>query len=55
MVDVNGYLPREVREAIAVLKDRVGRYAFISTVSVYRESSEPLYETSPLQTLANPQ
>lgn len=54
VVDVNGYLPREVREAIAVLKDRVGCYAFISTVSVYRESSEPLDETSPLQTLANP-
>ncbi|GEM84941.1 hypothetical protein MHY01S_31070 [Meiothermus hypogaeus NBRC 106114] len=54
VVDVNGYLPREVREAIAVLKGRVGRYAFISTVSVYRESSEPLDETSPLQTLADP-
>jgi 2'-hydroxyisoflavone reductase len=54
VVDVNGYLPREVREAVGVLKGRVGRYAFISTVSVYQESSEPVDETSPLQTLADP-
>ncbi|GIW28166.1 MAG: NAD-dependent epimerase/dehydratase family protein [Meiothermus ruber] len=54
VVDVNGYLPREVREAVGVLKGRVGRYAFISTVSVYRESAAPLDENAPLQTLADP-
>ncbi|WP_337867225.1 NAD-dependent epimerase/dehydratase family protein [Meiothermus sp.] len=54
VVDVNGYLPREVREAVGVLQGQVGRYAFISTVSVYRESAAPLDENAPLQTLADP-
>lgn len=54
VVDVNGYLPREVREAMGVLQGQVGRYAFISTVSVYRESAAPLDENAPLQTLADP-
>jgi 2'-hydroxyisoflavone reductase len=54
VVDVNAYRPREVREAMGVLKGRVGRYAFISTVSVYQESSLPVDETSPLQALADP-
>jgi 2'-hydroxyisoflavone reductase len=54
VVDVNAYLPREVREAIEVLKGRVGSYAFISTVSVYQESSEPLHETSPLLLASDP-
>ncbi len=54
VVDVNGYIPREVQEAIKVLKGRVGCYAFISTVSVYKESSQPLDETSPLQELSDP-
>lgn len=54
VVDVNGYLPREVREAVGVLKGRVGHYAFISTVSVYEESAVPLDENAALQTLADP-
>lgn len=54
VVDVNAYIPREVREATKVLKGRVGRYAFISTVSVYQESSEPRSEASPLLELSNP-
>lgn len=54
VVDVNGYLPREVREAMGALQGRVGQYAFISTVSVYRESAAPLDENAPLQTLADP-
>lgn len=54
VVDVNAYIPREVREAIEVLKGRVGHYAFISTVSVYQESNQPLHETSPLLKLSDP-
>jgi 2'-hydroxyisoflavone reductase len=53
VVDVNGYVPREVREAIQALQGRVSRYAFISTVSVYRETADPIREDSPLIELDN--
>lgn len=35
VVDVSGYVPRHVTEAADALGDRVGRYLFISTGSVY--------------------
>jgi nucleoside-diphosphate-sugar epimerase len=35
VVDVGGYLPRHVGEAMDVLGDRVGRYLFISSHAVY--------------------
>ncbi|GAC1442184.1 MAG: SDR family oxidoreductase [Mycobacteriales bacterium] len=35
VVDVSGYVPRHVRQAADALGDRVGRYLFISTGSVY--------------------
>jgi nucleoside-diphosphate-sugar epimerase len=35
VVDVSGYLPRHVRQAADALGDRIGRYLFISTGSVY--------------------
>lgn len=35
VVDVSGYLPRHVAQAAGALGDRVGRYLFISTGSVY--------------------
>ena len=34
-IDVSGYLPRVVRQSAELLRERVGRYLFISTVSVY--------------------
>jgi 2'-hydroxyisoflavone reductase len=34
-LDVNGYLPQRVRATAELLRERVGRYAFISTASVY--------------------
>ena len=34
-LDVNGYLPQHVRASAELLADRVRRYAFISTASVY--------------------
>lgn len=37
VVDVNGYVPRIVRESATLLKDAVGQYIFISTGSVYAE------------------
>ena len=35
-VDVSGYLPRHVGQAMDALGDRVGRYVFISSHAVYR-------------------
>ncbi|MDP9406425.1 MAG: NAD-dependent epimerase/dehydratase family protein, partial [Actinomycetota bacterium] len=35
VVDVSGYVPRHVSQAADALGDRVGRYLFISTISVY--------------------
>jgi 2'-hydroxyisoflavone reductase len=34
-IDVNGYLPQHVRATATLLADRVARYAFVSTASVY--------------------
>jgi len=41
VVDVSGYVPRHVREAAGALGDRIGRYLFISTGSVYDVSAAP--------------
>jgi 2'-hydroxyisoflavone reductase len=48
-VDVSGYTPRQVRASAEGLHDQVGRYVFISTVSVYKEPGRhPILETDPL-------
>lgn len=39
VVDCIGYFPEPVRKTAEFLKGRVGRYAFISTISVYAPSS----------------
>jgi nucleoside-diphosphate-sugar epimerase len=42
VVDVSGYVPRHVGQAMAVLGDAVGRYLFISSHAVYaRDWAEP--------------
>lgn len=42
VVDVSGYVPRHVGQAMAVLGDRVGRYLFVSSHAVYvREGVGP--------------
>ncbi|MFF7251196.1 NAD-dependent epimerase/dehydratase family protein [Embleya sp. NPDC008237] len=38
VVDVSGYVPRHVAQAMAVLGDRVGRYLFLSSHAVYVQS-----------------
>ncbi|MFK0168620.1 NAD-dependent epimerase/dehydratase family protein [Streptomyces sp. NPDC090306] len=38
VVDVSGYVPRHVGQAMDVLGDRVGRYLFISSQAVYRQT-----------------
>ncbi len=48
VVDTCGYFPRIVRQSVEHLRDRVGLYCFISTVSVYDEGESPLKEESPV-------
>jgi 2'-hydroxyisoflavone reductase len=51
VVDTCGYFPRVVRASAEALAGSVGRYAFISTISVYADLSEPVDESSPLGTI----
>ena len=37
VIDTSGYVPRVVRQSAELLADAVGRYVFISTISVYPE------------------
>lgn len=48
-VDVSGYTPRQVRPSAERLRAQVGRYLFVSTVSVYEDSNDtPVLESRPL-------
>lgn len=53
--DINGYLPRIVRQSAEKLVGHVGRYVFVSSVSVYAEMERHTDEaTAPLHELADP-
>jgi len=55
VADVNGYLPRLVRDAAELLAPRVGRYLFVSTISVYAETTAPFAtEDAPVGELDDP-
>ena len=49
VVDVSGYVPRHVQQAVAAVGERAGRYLFISTGSVYdrEQAGDGLTEDSP--------
>lgn len=51
--DPSGYLPRVVRQSAELLRDAVGRYVFISSISVY-VNSDNAAEDSPLHVLEDP-
>ncbi|MCB9109772.1 MAG: SDR family oxidoreductase [Anaerolineales bacterium] len=54
VIDTCGYLPRIVRKSAEALKDRVQRYIFISSVSVYRDFSKiGIKESDPVATMAD--
>lgn len=54
-IDVSGYLPRVVRTSAELLKDAVGFYTFISTMSVYaRHDVAPIAEDAPLAEMEDP-
>jgi 2'-hydroxyisoflavone reductase len=54
VIDNSGYLPRHVRDSVELLRDRVGRYVYVSTVAVYDPGGGAvLDETSPLRRMTN--
>jgi 2'-hydroxyisoflavone reductase len=52
-IDVSGYLPRLVGDSATALRDSVGRYVYVSTISVYADFSVPRDESGPLATIAD--
>jgi len=54
VVDTSGYVPRVVRQSAELLRDSVGRYVFVSSISVYDDFSEPVDESSPVAALDDP-
>ena len=55
VIDNSGYVPRHVRDSIELLKDRCGRYLFVSTVAVYDMTAATRFdEKSPLRPAPNP-
>jgi 2'-hydroxyisoflavone reductase len=55
VIDTSGYFPRMVKASAELLAPNVKQYLFISTISVYKDVSEPNFdESAPLSTLADP-
>ncbi|HEY5059192.1 MAG TPA: NAD-dependent epimerase/dehydratase family protein [Gaiellaceae bacterium] len=54
VVDTSGYVPRVFRQSAELLRDAVGRYVFVSSISVYSDFSAPFDEGSPLAQLEDP-
>jgi 2'-hydroxyisoflavone reductase len=55
VIDNSGYLPRHVRDSAELLKGRVGRYVFVSTLSVYDpEAAVEVDESTPLSKSLDP-
>lgn len=55
VIDTSGYFPRLVKASAEFLAPSVRQYVFISTISVYKDTSVPNYdETATLTTLADP-
>lgn len=55
VIDNPSTLPRWVRDAAQLLKGSAGQYVFISTISVYADTSKPTVdESTPLLTLEDP-
>src|SRR5262249_11211774 len=54
VVDTSGYVPRLVGASAQLLRDAVGRYVFVSSISVYSEFAEAPDESSPVAELTDP-
>jgi 2'-hydroxyisoflavone reductase len=44
VIDNSGYVPRHVSDSVALLKGRVGRYVYVSTVAVYDFSKGAVFD-----------
>ena len=55
VIDNSGYVPRHVRDSVALLRDNVGRYLFTSTGSVYDFDQDELSEDSGLLPIEDPE
>ena len=53
VIDNSGYVPRHVKDSAQLLAPNVGRYLYISTVSVYASFGIENHEDSPLATIAD--
>jgi 2'-hydroxyisoflavone reductase len=55
VIDNSGYVPRHVRDSVALLEGRVGRYVYVSTIAVYDLASGGRFdEQSPLVPAPSP-
>jgi len=55
VIDNSGYVPRHVRDTAELLKNRCGRYLYISTVAVYDfDAADVFPESAKLAELADP-
>ena len=54
VIDTSGYIPRVVRQSAELLADLAGHYTFISSLSVYSDTSQPgIDESAPVGKLAD--
>ncbi len=53
VVDPSAYVPHVVRATAELLRDAIGHYTFVSSVSVYAGFAEPAQEDSPLAELGD--
>jgi 2'-hydroxyisoflavone reductase len=55
VIDTCGYVPRVVRQSAEILASRVGRYLFVSSISVFTDASRPgMTEKDPVGVLEDP-
>jgi 2'-hydroxyisoflavone reductase len=54
VVDTSGYVPRVVRQSAELLRDAIGRYVFVSSISVYDDFSGAIDESTAVAQLEDP-
>jgi 2'-hydroxyisoflavone reductase len=54
VIDTSAYFPRMAKASAELLAPSVKQYVFISTLSVYKDTSKPITEDTPLATLSDP-
>ncbi len=54
VIDTSAYFPRMAKASAELLAPNVRQYLFISTISVYKDNSKPMDESSELAALSDP-